>query len=272
MDETHLMGAEVFSNALFTIVTKYMLGLSATMKRKDGLTKIFKLFLGEVAYSMKRDTGEDNVIIQQIQYLNDDEDFTTVKTNYRGQTEYSAMIKKLCEFNPRSEFILQVVTTLVADEKNKQIMILGQNKNILHYLYQAIEHRTIDSVGYYIGGMKQKELKHSESKRIILGTYAMAEEALDIKTLSCLVLVTPRTDVTQAVGRILRVKHEQAIVVDIIDLHPTFQKQAKKRESFYKRNHYKIIQTNNHDYPNFQEYSYKTKKQKPKEYKCLIQL
>ena len=272
VDETHHMGAEVFSNALFTIVTKHMLGLSATMKRKDGLTKIFKLFLGEVAYSMKRDTGEDNVIIQQIQYLNDDEDFTTVKTNYRGQTEYSAMIKKLCEFNPRSEFILQVVTTLVADEKNKQIMILGQNKNVLHYLYQAIEHRTIDSVGYYIGGMKQKELKHSESKRIILGTYAMAEEALDIKTLSCLVLVTPRTDVTQAVGRILRVKHEQAIVVDIIDLHPTFQKQAKKRESFYKRNHYKIIQTTNHDYPNFQEYSYKTKKQKPKEYKCLIQL
>ena len=41
VDETHHMGAEVFSNALFTIVTKHMLGLSATMKRKDGLTKIF---------------------------------------------------------------------------------------------------------------------------------------------------------------------------------------------------------------------------------------
>ena len=152
-------------------------------------------------------------------------------------------------------------------------MILGQNKNILHYLYQAIEHRNLDTVGYYIGGMKQSQLKLSESKRIILGTYAMAEEALDIKTLSCLMLVTPRTDVTQAVGRILRVKHKQPLVVDFIDMHPTFQKQAKKRESFYKRNRYTMIQSNNRDYPTFQDCHYKQKSTQPKkEYKCLIEL
>ena len=121
--------------------------------------------------------------------------------------------------------------------------------------------------------MKQSQLKLSESKRIILGTYAMAEEALDIKTLSCLMLVTPRTDVTQAVGRILRVKHKQPLVVDFIDMHPTFQKQAKKRESFYKRNRYTMIQSNNRDYPTFQDYHYKQKSTQPKkEYKCLIEL
>ena len=273
VDETHHMGAEVFSNALFTIVTKHMLGLSATMKRKDGLTKIFKLFLGEVAFSMKRDSDDDNVIVQQIRYISDDEEFNEVKLNYRGQPEYSAMIKKICEFNPRTEFILTVLTQVVSDKDNKQIMILGQNKNILHYLYEAIEHRNLDTVGYYIGGMKQSQLKLSESKRIILGTYAMAEEALDIKTLSCLMLVTPRTDVTQAVGRILRVKHKQPLVVDFIDMHPTFQKQAKKRESFYKRNRYTMIQSNNRDYPNFQDYHYKQKLTQPKkEYKCLIEL
>ena len=243
------------------------------MKRKDGLTKIFKLFLGEVAYSMKRDSDDDNVIVQQIRYISDDEEFNEVKLNYRGQPEYSAMIKKICEFNPRTEFILTVLTQVVSDKDNKQIMILGQNKNILHYLYQAIEHRNLDTVGYYIGGMKQSQLKLSESKRIILGTYAMAEEALDIKTLSCLMLVTPRTDVTQAVGRILRVKHKQPLVVDFIDMHPTFQKQAKKRESFYKRNRYTMIQSNNRDYPTFQDYHYKQKSTQPKkEYKCLIEL
>lgn len=45
-DEVHHIGAEVFSNALFKTVTKYNLGLSATMKRKDGLSKIFKMFFG----------------------------------------------------------------------------------------------------------------------------------------------------------------------------------------------------------------------------------
>ena len=152
-------------------------------------------------------------------------------------------------------------------------MILAHNKSLLEYLYNAIEHRQFDTVGYYVGGMKQTELKFSESKRIILGTYAMAEEALDIKTLSCLVLATPRSDVTQAVGRILRIKHEQTIVVDIIDQHKTFKNQSKKRESFYKRNRYTIIQCTYQNYPTFIPYNYTTRKTAPKkEYKCLIEL
>jgi len=48
IDEAHHIAAEVFSNALFKIVTKYMLGLSATMERKDKLTFVFKKFIGEV--------------------------------------------------------------------------------------------------------------------------------------------------------------------------------------------------------------------------------
>ena len=154
-----------------------------------------------------------------------------------------------------------------------QIMILAHNKSLLEYLYNAIEHREMDTVGYYVGGMKQSELKYSESKRIILGTYAMAEEALDIKTLSCLLLATPRSDVTQAVGRILRMKHEQTIVVDIIDQHKTFKNQSKKRESFYKRNRYTIIQCTYQQYPTFTPFHY-TRRNTPakKEYKCLIEL
>jgi superfamily II DNA or RNA helicase len=39
IDEVHHISSEVFSCALFKLVTKYMLGLSATMNRKDGTTK-----------------------------------------------------------------------------------------------------------------------------------------------------------------------------------------------------------------------------------------
>jgi superfamily II DNA or RNA helicase len=49
LDEVHHKSSEVFSNALFKIVTRYMVGLSATMERKDGTTDIFKMFLGGVA-------------------------------------------------------------------------------------------------------------------------------------------------------------------------------------------------------------------------------
>ena len=68
----------------------------------------------------------------------------------------------------------------------------------------------------------------------------MAAEALDIKTLTTLVLATPKTDITQAVGRILRVKHENPLVIDIVDQHDVFRRQWYKRRAFYKTMKYNI--------------------------------
>ena len=73
IDEVHHISSEVFSNSLFKLVTKYMLGLSATMNRKDGTTHVFKMFLGDIIFKGKRDE-ERNVIVQAIEYqVNDDE-------------------------------------------------------------------------------------------------------------------------------------------------------------------------------------------------------
>jgi superfamily II DNA or RNA helicase len=126
-------------------------------------------------------------------------------------------------------------------------MILAHNKSILKYLYDAIVHRNISTVGYYIGGMKEAALKESETKTVIIATFSMAAEALDIKTLTTLIMATPKTDIEQAVGRILRAKHSKPIVVDIIDTHEPFAKQWLKRKAFYKKQNYKIIECSNND-------------------------
>ena len=122
-------------------------------------------------------------------------------------------------------------------------MILGHQKKLLQYLHDAIKHRTIATAGYYIGGMKEKDLKISEGKKVIIATYAMAEEGLDIKTLTTLIMATPKVDVTQSVGRILRKKHKEAVVVDIVDSHCIFQRHYTKRKTFYRKQKFKIIET-----------------------------
>jgi superfamily II DNA or RNA helicase len=226
---------------LFHIVTPYMLGLSATMERKDGLTKVFKLFLGQIVYSAQREKTE--VLVYKVNYVNSDPEFNEVIRNFKGDTHYTCMIKKISEFNPRKECILSILTKLLLLPTTNQVMILAHTKSLLNYLHDAIEHRQLDTVGYYIGGMKQTALKESENKRILLATYAMAEEALDIKTLSTLILATPKTDVTQAVGRILRVKHTQPTVIDIVDSHSTFGNQWKKRRAYYNSQSYTIVET-----------------------------
>jgi len=249
IDECHHIAAEVFSNALFQIVTKYMLGLSATMDRKDRLTYVFKMFIGDVVYKKERESN-DIVIIKGINYDIDDEEFCKVEYNFKGQVHYSKMIKKLCEFNRRSEFIIKVLQDSLNERPQQQFIVLAHNKNLLKYLHDAINHRKIASVGYYIGGMKQKALKLSEEKKVIIATYAMAEEALDIKTLTSLIMATPKSDVRQAVGRILRKKQSNAVVYDIVDLHGLFQRQWQKRCTWYRKQKFTITMANKEEYDN----------------------
>jgi len=247
IDEVHHISSEVFSNTLFKLVTKYMLGLSATMNRKDGTTKVFKMFLGNVIFKGKRDE-EREVVVRAIDYYVNDSDFNHEATDFRGNPAYSTMISKLCEYNRRSDFILRVLTDMFQENPAQQIMILAHNKNLLKYLHDAIAHRNIASVGYYVGGMKEAALKETEGKKVVIATYSMAAEALDIKTLTTLIMATPKTDIEQSVGRILRERHSSPVVVDIIDSHNVFQNQWKKRRAFYIKENYKIIHTRNDKY------------------------
>ena len=61
-------------------------------------------------------------------------------------------------------------------------------------------------------------------------------------------MVTPKTDIEQSVGRILRSDHEMPVVVDIVDSHEPFQKQWIKRRAFFKKENYRIIKTNSSNY------------------------
>jgi superfamily II DNA or RNA helicase len=248
VDECHHISSEVFCRSLQKIITRYTLGLSATMQRKDGLTKVFKMFLGDIVYSEERDTS-DAVLVKAIQYVSDgDAEFNEMCYDYRGNPAYSTMISKLCAYNPRSEFILQVLEREIKEKAGQQVMILAHNRNLLTYFHDAILHRGMATAGYYVGGMKEAELKKSETCQVIIATYAMAAEALDIKTLTTLILATPKTDVIQAVGRILRVKHERPLVVDIIDSHDVFLSQWQKRRKYYASNNYEIMHTKSHLY------------------------
>jgi hypothetical protein len=250
VDEVHRICSEQFSRTLFKTITPYMLGISATVDRKDKLTKVLHMFMGDKIYSEQRE-NDDVVCVRAIEYASADPEFNEVELDFRGSPKYSTMISKLCEYGPRSDFIVRVLGDLLEESPENQIMVLCHNRSLLAYLYQSIQHKSLTSVGYYVGGMKQTNLQETEKKQIVLATYAMAAEALDIKTLSTLVMVTPKTDITQSVGRILRMKHENPIIVDIVDTHELFQNQWIQRRRFYKKCNYRIRWIDSANYKGF---------------------
>jgi superfamily II DNA or RNA helicase len=241
IDEVHHISSQVFSCALFKIVTKYTLGLSATMNRKDGTTHVFKMFLGEVVYKGARDE-QHAVVVRAMPFECDDETFNRIEYDYRGNVLYSTMISKLCAFARRTEFILGILRDMVVDEDpSQQVIVLAHNRSLLTYMHDAVKVRGFATVGYYVGGMKEAALKESEGKQVIMATYSMAAEALDIKTLTTLIMATPKTDIEQAVGRILRQKHGNPLVVDILDSHLPFRNQWAKRKTFYRKQGYSVV-------------------------------
>lgn len=253
-DECHHMSSEIFCNCLKKCNTLYGLGLSATMDRKDGLTKIFKMYLGDICYKHSKNSSQDNILVKAIDFIVDDEEYNEVERDFRGQIKYSTMVSKVSNLNLRNDFIVYVLESELFINPDQQFIVLAQTKSLLNYLYKSIIHKNIASVGYYIGGMKECDLKKSESKTIILATFSMAAEALDIKSLTSLFLASPKSDIIQAVGRILREKHSNPLVIDIIDNHDVFQNQFKKRRAFYNQKNYRIFRTTNENYQAYIKY------------------
>ena len=73
IDECHHMGAQGFSQAFHKLNYKYSLGLSATVNRSDGLTKVFKWFLGDVIFKAKRSKDDQKgLIVKLVNYVNSD--------------------------------------------------------------------------------------------------------------------------------------------------------------------------------------------------------
>ena len=253
-DECHHMSSEVFCNCLKKCNTLYGLGLSATMERKDGLTNVFKMYLGDICYKHSKNSSQDNVLVKAIDFIVEDNEYNEVERDFRGQIKYSTMVTKISNFNLRSDFIVYILESEMFINPDQQFIVLAHTKNLLNYLYKALCYKNFASVGYYIGGMKEEELKKSESKKIILATFSMAAEALDIKSLTSLFLASPKSDIVQAVGRILREKHSNPLIIDLIDNHDVFLNQFAKRRAFYNEKNYKIIRTNQEKYNEYIKY------------------
>ena len=241
IDECHRIPSKIFMKTLFKINCNYMLGLSATPNRKDGCTKILKWFIGDIIYNVK--SKEKNVVkVERYIIESEDENYNKELLNFRGQVQMATMVNQIVMYIKRTKIAVKKIKEDLEKNENRQFLILSDRKQQLEDFDKLLKFEGIDSVGYYVGGMKKKDLKESESKKVLLGTYPMANEGLDIPSLNGLVLATPKSDIIQTVGRISRIKHEniQPIIIDLVDNFSIFEKQAKKRLDLYRKNKYEV--------------------------------
>jgi superfamily II DNA or RNA helicase len=244
IDECHHIASEVFSRAFRKMNIKITLGLSATLNRKDGLRKVFEWYLGKSVYTHKVDKKTGDMIVQIHKYFSPAIEYSYIKTLYNGQPNIVACINNICNYKPRTILIINILKSILKEEKDRKVLILSERKNQLKDIEDLIKSENIGTYGYYVGSMKMSDLDISATKQIILATYQMSSEGLNIPTLNTLILASPISDIQQSVGRILREKKEDRkynpLCIDIYDELNVFRNKGFKRLDYYKKNGYII--------------------------------
>ena len=226
VDEAHHIGAAAFSQTMFKLCPKYTLGLTATPERKDGLTNILYWFMGPEFFRVQR-SHQTTTRVETVFF--DDPLFREAPPVSRfGKINMAGMVTQLTEIDARNQKILNIVRGL---DPTRRVLLLSDRREHCFWLKDNLEGSAV-----YLGGMNEKELDEASKHSIIIATYSMAQEGLDIPVLDTLVMTTPHSDVTQAVGRIMREtpgKVNAPLIIDIVDRWSVFNSMYRKRCVIY---------------------------------------
>jgi len=243
VDECHHIASESFSQSLTKMTCKHMLGLSATPERKDKLMYVINWFLGPMLYkSDTSDKVDEKVRVEVYDFEQGDDAYNEIIYNNSGVMFTTLMINKVAEYAPRNELIRELLEDAF-EEEGRQILVLTDRVEHTKTIFDILPPALQSQAGILGRNVKAADRTvMCETKRILIGTYAMCKEGFDVATLNTLLIATPRPDVDQIVGRILRVEKDKRkvdpLIIDIVD--PAFRRQFQERLGLYRKRNYQV--------------------------------
>lgn len=263
-DEAHHAPSKYFSKALPIINCKKSLALSATPKRSDRMEKVLYWYLGDICY--KAPPNKNSIV--KVNLYNYDLNHSKFAECYMktGDVNRPRTLNRIVRLKKRNKFIIELLFK-VMEEKGRQCLILSDRIEHLEKLKEKIDENGKYTSDYYIGGKSQKKLDEASKAQILLGSYGMASEGLDIPSLNTLILTTPRSKIEQSAGRIVRkIGEVQPLIIDIIDQLPCFVTQGVQRKRLYRKLEYNITL---HDVENNKIVEVKEDEKKPRKKKNI---
>lgn len=263
VDETHNVSSKIFSKILFKICSPYMIGLSATPERADGLSYVFKWHMGDIIFQTKIENKGLYPIIQLIKLKSKHFKEHKVVNKFTGQDQiqFTTMLSELVKMENRNTFIINLIKHY--STQNRRILVLSDRRQHLVDMFNSLKNENVSfTYGLFLGQMKIKDLELSKKSDVILATYKAFGEGVSEKDLDTLILTTPKKYVghfknnglnskkeagalEQIVGRIFRKEHTERhpLIIDLQDDFSVYKSQAAQRRAFYNK-HFKCKMIN----------------------------
>ena len=251
VDEAHHVAGTptrlmMFYKVISNLSARFKYGLTATPKRSDGLTPCMYALLGEKICEIDREavqstTCKVKVIINSTKYEPDISEII----NPDGTLNYTSLITDITESAERNTQIVQDAVTRAG-----RCLILTERVKHINILYDLLKRHT-DKIKALSGGVSKKERKEAlrqlESGQIdiLIATYALAREGLDVPNLRYLIMATPKKDestVTQAAGRVARIAigKTHGCIIDYEDSFGMLKSWTRKRMNIYRNLGYEL--------------------------------
>jgi superfamily II DNA or RNA helicase len=249
IDETHHIPSRTFTKALGKLPAyRFSLGLTGTPKRSDGLGKMIFELVGAPSY---QHSAPRNRRVQVTRVLYKPRQRTEIYLAGRGRQRRlnsAAMVTALTRDPTRLRLVLGIARMMLRKFPTRKGLLLSDRVDHLQSLYKYLgSERTALITGSINteekGGKPRKGRPPEFRKPLTLSTYGLFSEAVDFDG-DFLILSTPKSNVEQAVGRILRGKNADVrpVVLDVCDDWSLFCGQAKRRRALYARRGYELCE------------------------------
>ena len=246
VDECHHLGASSFELLLKRVKAKYVLGLTATPFRRDGMQPIIFMQCGPIRYKASAPQGAPHDLFVKIHTLD-------TKFDLPPEAGIQDVLGHLANDQTRIAFIVERIRS--AYSKGRKTLVLTERTEHLMQIYTSLVNN-VPELFLLHGRMSKKqraELVSSlnalsdEKPRILLSTGKLVGEGFDHPALDTLVLAMPiswRGNLQQYAGRLHR-EHALKTNVQIIDFvdatHPILLKMWNKRRIGYKAMGYELV-------------------------------
>lgn len=237
-DEADTLCTQSIVNVLLELTPKYLIGLTATVRRNDGLDGVLDIFWGSRTNWIKRlkEFSESCSMILNILY-------TPFKIdsifNKKNALDWMAMAQVSSSIEDRNILI----RNLCVMHMNKKILILTKIKDHVEILYNKLSSINID-VSTYCGTAKAYYDAH-----VLIATLSKAGRGYDDKQVSAafdgrrfdiLILCITMRDADQALGRALR--GDNLGVYLIVDDNTTMKNHAEEMKKVNSRRGATIVE------------------------------
>lgn len=231
VDECHHLPAVTFEQIIKQFRGKYILGLSATPNRKDGLDPIIFQQIGPIVFEHKSKRSSNNTVY-------------VVRTQFQSTAEsFTELVNEIANDEARNNLILDQINKY----KNRKILVLTDRIEHINNLEILLESKGIEYLSIH-GSMKKNEqqenMKKVKDTSLLLATASFFGEGIDFPHLDTIIFATPISyygRLVQYLGRIGR-GGADCIAIDILDSnHAMLNSAFKKRKTGYSQMHYKIV-------------------------------